>query len=66
MEQDLANGWVPSIEDEDIHMAVEGRLHTHIGAVAGKLHTARSPAMIRLQPIRDYGFVLVWIFCPKS
>ena len=42
VEQDLANGWVPSIEDEDIHMAVEGRLHTHIGTVAGKLHTARS------------------------
>ena len=42
VEQDLADGWIPSIEDEDIHMAVESRLHTHIGAVAGKLHTARS------------------------
>jgi argininosuccinate lyase len=36
------DGWRPSEADEDIHMAVEGRLHTHIGAVAGKLHTARS------------------------
>jgi argininosuccinate lyase len=42
VEKDLAGGWIPSIEDEDIHMAVEGRLHMHIGAVAGKLHTARS------------------------
>lgn len=42
VEKDLAEGWIPSIEDEDIHMAVEGRLHTHIGATAGKLHTARS------------------------
>ncbi len=40
--QDLKNGWIPDVEDEDIHMAVEGRLHHHIGAVAGKLHTARS------------------------
>jgi argininosuccinate lyase len=29
-------------EDEDIHMAVERRLHEIIGPVAGKLHTARS------------------------
>lgn len=29
-------------EDEDIHMAVEKRLHELIGSVAGKLHTARS------------------------
>ncbi len=28
--------------DEDIHMAVERRLHEIIGPVAGKLHTARS------------------------
>ena len=42
VEEDLAAGWIPGIEDEDIHMAVEGRLHHHIGAVAGKLHTARS------------------------
>lgn len=40
--KDLEGGWIPSIEDEDIHMAVEGRLHMHIGVVAGKLHTARS------------------------
>jgi len=39
---DLEGGWIPAIEDEDIHMAVERRLHTHAGAVAGKLHTARS------------------------
>jgi len=35
-------GYVPGIELEDIHMAVEMRLHHHVGAVAGKLHTARS------------------------
>ncbi len=39
---ELEAGWVPGIEDEDIHMAVERRLHQHAGAVAGKLHTARS------------------------
>ena len=39
---DLEGGWTPDIAEEDIHMAVEGRLHGHIGAVAGKLHTARS------------------------
>jgi argininosuccinate lyase len=39
---DLEGGWVPGIEDEDIHMAVERRLHSHAGTVAGKLHTARS------------------------
>ncbi|MDR2105091.1 MAG: argininosuccinate lyase [Deferribacteraceae bacterium] len=31
-----------NIEDEDIHMAVESRLTNLIGAVGGKLHTARS------------------------
>jgi len=31
-----------NIRDEDIHMAVEKILHSEIGAVAGKLHTARS------------------------
>jgi argininosuccinate lyase len=30
------------LEDEDIHMNVERLLHARIGAVAGKLHTARS------------------------
>jgi argininosuccinate lyase len=30
------------IEDEDIHMSIEKRLTEIIGAVAGKLHTARS------------------------
>ena len=39
---DLRDGWRPGPEAEDIHMAVEGRLHEHIGPLAGKLHTARS------------------------
>jgi argininosuccinate lyase len=30
------------VEDEDIHMAVERRLHALIGPAAGRLHTARS------------------------
>ena len=34
--------WRPGPEHEDIHMAVEARLGEHVGAVAGKLHTARS------------------------
>ena len=42
VKKDLDSGWVPSIKDEDIHMAVEGRLHEKIGDVAGKLHTGRS------------------------
>ena len=40
--EELEAGWQPGIDQEDVHMAVEGRLHHHIGAVAGKLHTARS------------------------
>lgn len=40
--EELEAGWVPGIDQEDIHMAVEGRLHDLIGPVAGKLHTARS------------------------
>ena len=40
--EELRAGWKPSIDDEDIHMAVEGRLHQLIGEPAGKLHTARS------------------------
>jgi argininosuccinate lyase len=39
---ELHGGWVPGVDQEDIHMAVEGRLHSIIGTVAGKLHTARS------------------------
>ncbi len=39
---DLRAGWQPGIELEDIHMAVETRLGEHVGALAGKLHTARS------------------------
>ncbi|NAB27456.1 argininosuccinate lyase [Enterococcus durans] len=31
-----------SIENEDIHLNIESLLHQEIGAVAGKLHTARS------------------------
>lgn len=31
-----------SVSDEDIHMLVERLLHEEVGAVAGKLHTARS------------------------
>lgn len=36
------NDFIFSIEDEDIHMAVEKRLTEIIGPAAGKLHTARS------------------------
>ncbi|MDP7040774.1 MAG: argininosuccinate lyase [Myxococcota bacterium] len=39
---ELRDGWQPSIAEEDIHMAVESRLHELIGAQAGKLHTGRS------------------------
>jgi argininosuccinate lyase len=39
---ELEAGWQPGIDQEDIHMAVEGRLAALIGAPAGKLHTARS------------------------
>jgi argininosuccinate lyase len=39
---ELEGGWTPGIDQEDVHMAVEGRLHDIIGPVAGKLHTARS------------------------
>jgi argininosuccinate lyase len=39
---ELSKGWTPGNQDEDIHMAVEARLHELIGPVAGKLHTARS------------------------
>jgi argininosuccinate lyase len=39
---ELEGGWTPGIDQEDVHVAVEGRLHDIIGPVAGKLHTARS------------------------
>jgi argininosuccinate lyase len=39
---DLRGGWTPDIALEDIHMAVETRLGEYVGALAGKLHTARS------------------------
>ncbi len=42
VERDIEGGWTPNIDLEDIHMAVETRLGEHIGALAGKLHTARS------------------------
>jgi len=43
VEADLHSGeWRPGPEHEDIHMAVEARLTQHVGAVGGKLHTARS------------------------
>ncbi len=42
VEADLETGWMPGIELEDIHMAVETKLGEHIGPLAGKLHTARS------------------------
>lgn len=42
VEADLEAGWVPGVELEDIHMAVETKLGEHIGPLAGKLHTARS------------------------
>jgi argininosuccinate lyase len=34
--------FTPTLDDEDIHMAIERRLTEKIGAVGGKLHTARS------------------------
>jgi argininosuccinate lyase len=43
IEKELDTGTFPfAIGQEDIHMAIEKRLHDLIGAVAGKLHTARS------------------------
>ncbi|MEO0539499.1 MAG: argininosuccinate lyase [Cyanobacteria bacterium P01_A01_bin.105] len=41
--QDYRSGqFVPSVEDEDVHFAVERRLTQQVGAVGKKLHTARS------------------------
>ncbi len=43
IEREISTGrFVFSAHMEDIHMAVEKRLYEKIGAVAGKLHTARS------------------------
>jgi argininosuccinate lyase len=43
LRDDLASGAVTLPEDaEDIHTAVEGLLFERVGAVAGRLHTARS------------------------
>ena len=41
--EDIRSGeWTPDISLEDVHMAVETRLGTYVGELAGKLHTARS------------------------
>ncbi len=43
VERELSSGSFPfHADDEDIHMAVERRLTEIVGAVGGKLHTARS------------------------
>lgn len=43
IETEIENDTFPWRKDlEDIHMNIEDRLHTLIGSVAGKLHTARS------------------------
>ncbi|KAF1301558.1 MULTISPECIES: argininosuccinate lyase [Enterococcus] len=43
LQEKLANGELTfTIENEDIHLNIESYLHQEIGAVAGKLHTARS------------------------
>jgi argininosuccinate lyase len=43
VEEELDNGTFPfQPDDEDIHMAIERRLTELVGAVGGKLHTARS------------------------
>src|SRR3712207_7149841 len=43
VEEELDSGEFPFREDdEDIHMAIERRLTEIVGAVGGKLHTARS------------------------
>jgi argininosuccinate lyase len=34
--------WQPDLTAEDIHTAIENRLYEKVGALAGKLHTARS------------------------
>ncbi len=43
VEHELSDGCFRLLEeDEDIHMAIERRLTEIVGAVGGKLHTARS------------------------
>ncbi len=43
IEAEIANGTFPYRDEyEDIHLNIEARLREHIGAVAGRLHTARS------------------------
>jgi argininosuccinate lyase len=43
VQRELGNGSFPFAEnDEDIHMAIERRVTEIVGAVGGKLHTARS------------------------
>jgi len=41
-EEFAAGSFIPLTTDEDIHTAIERRLHELIGPVAGKLHTGRS------------------------
>jgi argininosuccinate lyase len=50
-------------DEEDVHMAVEAELGKRVGAVAGRLHTARSrndqvALDLRLH-VRDQGFALI-------
>ena len=43
VQRELGDGSFPfAVQDEDIHMAIERRVTEIIGAVGGKLHTARS------------------------
>ncbi|MBN2799881.1 MAG: argininosuccinate lyase [Deltaproteobacteria bacterium] len=42
LEELRSGAWAPSLSHEDIHMAVESRLTEKVGALGGKLHTARS------------------------
>jgi argininosuccinate lyase len=43
LEQDFADGkWVISLEDEDVHTALESRLTELIGSAGGRLHLGRS------------------------
>jgi argininosuccinate lyase len=54
--RELDRGEFPFDEgDEDIHMAIERRLHERVGEVAGKLHTARSRNDQVATDLRMYG-----------
>ena len=58
--EELRKGWQPSIDNEDIHMAVEGRLHEIIGPVLE--HTARSRNDQVIQ-MYDCGFEHRFLYC---